>query len=160
MGSLLLGLVLASAVAGQCGCGVATLPINPGLNLPGWSAGGNIVDNGSTPGSCHVPPVCPAAAVPCTHKMLFAVWLECPANTNPLPTLTVRLVQGDNRTSFEVPPSNGFVLPNGNWRFEWNYPLEAQAPCGQAGTIDLQWACPGGAAPQNSGSVALSCGNC
>lgn len=92
--------------------------------------------------------------------MQFDVWLQCPPNTNPVPTLAVKLVSGPNGASFQVPPSGYSVLPNGNWKIDWSYPLEAKAPCGQSGTINLQWACPGGSTPQSSGSVALSCGNC
>ena len=173
MGKLLcvaMGVLLSAAsLTGQCNCSASTQPVNPMLVVPGppaWSVGGTLLDFGTTSGRCLVLPFCADAARPCKHGVIADVFMIFPANTTPLPTLTVELTSRTiggpitNRVAFDLPPSSGTVNANGTWTYSYQYPVFTELTCGQSGTISLVWAMPGGAAKNQSGSVALSCGNC
>jgi hypothetical protein len=153
--------LLTSSALSQCGCGAATVPFQPMLNMGTWWVGGTILDAGTAPGRCRVQPACPNAPLPCIHNLLFDIYVAFPANTNPAPTLTVHLAQGANRAQAQIPPSSALVLPGGQQhQFNYQYPLQASLECGENGSITLVWSVPGGGPGNSSGGAALACGNC
>lgn len=156
-------LLLGMSTCAQCACGANTIPVNPNLVIagpPAWSVGGTVTDTGTLPGVCLAPPPCPGPKQPCKHNVFADVWIKFPANTNPLPVLTVKISDGTNAVSFDLPASSGVVNPDGTWTLKYQYPLYVELACGQHGLITFNWSMPGGAPANQSGSVTLTCGNC